>query len=481
MHGTPGNNQVDALRALIALNGNGGGSLARQPWTNTAFFVDPSNVSGTASDANTGLTPSTAILTTAELNRRLLFKIVTVNSLITYLSDDNSGTVLDLSSPTVGSTGSLSFKGTPQVLHTGGTLNAGTIAINPSAPGGGQRQTAHTTDLATFAPFTIVSKGGAALHPCYLVDTTGGNSGTSAWIVNGGATANLSRPMDSTFVSPGTLTIGDSYRIQRGSLLAVGGAMVEPQFTRVTFTDFAFTLNSVTAPGSFLPFYFRCSTDNTAFSPGGYLHGFFASDISFVATGAFFIDAGVWLLAGSTTAGTLIELTNDVYITDTPGFVGPQALVCSPTVNANISILNSLGPPSGVQLQDITDTVAAMIIGSAPPNLSGQPSGAALIWGNGNTGFGIALELNGLATVPANAGFVPSVTGALGDFCFIQQSTGTLLTVARAFDPSTGEYTEIGGPATRTTTWAHFVAALGAGGFNFQAHNPETNAHIVGQ
>ena len=104
---------------------------------------------------------------------------------------------------------------------------------------------------------------------------------------------------------------------------------------------------------------------------------------------------------------------------------------------------------------------------------------------------GVAFTLNGqigmtvypgaTAIVPGTAPNIPTVTGTAGDFGFIpQQGTAGPVTVARAWNDAVGAYTEAGGVATRTTTWAHFVASIGAGGFDFQAHNPATSASIVG-
>lgn len=474
--------ELDALVriALARSRGAGAGLPGLVP-----LFVDPSNVTGFASDSNTGQTStnipagSGPIRTTAHLNTLLVERTISVPTTIRYLSDDPSGTELDLSSVDVAAPGSLSFVGTPQVLHVGGTLNAGTIAINPATPPNGQRQTAHTTDLAAFAPFVQVSLGGTAAHPTYLLATSGPDAGSSAWIVSGlGATASLSRPMDPTFATPGSLTIGDSYNIQRGSTLAVGGALtLDPNAAAIlSFTDFAFSFFNVVTPGSFSPACLRCSFDDSLLAGVDLLHCF-SNDMSFNTTG-FFFSAGVWILAGNNTSDTLVEVTNDVYVTDTPAT--PAPFICDANVHGNVTVFSSLGSPaSGMQIHDTHSTIGGMLIANAPPVLTGI-NGPGLIWGSGNGGVGIALAPNAGATVPATAGAVPSIGGTAGEFAFEAQNGGALVQVARAFDDSVGAYTEAGGPATRTTTWAHFVAALGAGGFAFQAHSPATGASIVG-
>lgn len=465
MRGTPGNNQVNAIRHLLALVANS----SRSFWTYPAFFVDPSNVSGNASDSNSGLTLAAPIRTTIELNRRLFNKSVTVSSTITYMSDDLSGTVLDLSGVSILSGSSLTFQGTPQVTHTGGTINGGTLAINPTAPGGGQRQTGHTSDLVAFAPFILTPFGGAAAHPEYIIMSSGANAGSSAWIVNGlGATASLSRPQDASFRNDGVISIGDSYRIQRGSLLAVGGDVSATANANViTFNDFAFTQLGVTTTGAGDPTYGRCSLDTVAISPGVFYHCFLANDLSFTAVGGYLLSAGVWLLTGGNTGDSVLEVTNDTYATAAGNFF---SIFCNANGNGNLTIFAANDFPSGIQLQDFPNATAAMIIGSAPPLCTGQ-NGPGLIWGSGNAGRGIVIAPNGLASVPAAVGSVPSVTGTAGDFAFLAQNGGAIDATGRPWD----EVGDVYGPSA-VTSWANFAG----GAFGFQCHHPATNAHLIG-
>lgn len=52
-------------------------------------------------------------------------------------------------------------------------------------------------------------------------------------------------------------------------------------------------------------------------------------------------------------------------------------------------------------------------------------------------------------------------------------------TVARAWDDTTGAYTEAGGVATRATTWAHLAGSIASGGFAGNAIDVATGASIV--
>jgi len=437
----------------------------RTPWTITAFFVDPSNVSGHASDSNDGLTATTPILTTAEFNKRIFLHDVQVDCIVTYMSDDIGQVQLDLSTVSIGlgTLGSLTFQGTPQVLHTGGTINAGTIAINPSAPGGGQRQVLHTSDISDFTPYVIPLLGGTASHPCYVQDSV---TGDSAWIVSAAVSASpsMSRPVhiiDSETISAGTISIGHGYTIQRGSTLSLAliytpvlGADVQG----VTFQDFAFDgfssvfLSNICTRCSFSNFPFFGSTDLN--------HCFLGLGIINLSGADIPINAGVLVTTADDFSQGLVSLSGDVYVTGDPFFISQGSY-------SNVTTFAGIG--AGIQFQDIQDAKGALLISA------GIFATDTLLWGNGNMGPGITMFPGGILTV--TVGDVPSVTGSQ-DFAFYD-STGQIY-VARAWNETVGAYTEAGGVPTRATTWANFIAPIGSGGFDYQAHDVSTEASIVG-
>jgi hypothetical protein len=417
---------------------------------------------------------------------------------ITYMSDDAAGASLDFS--TIDFNGfNLIFQGTLVVLHTGGTFNAGTVAINPFAAGGGQRQLVHVSDLATFAPFVFnFGSGGTAPHPTKIVDTTGGNAGTDAWIVSGTATASVTRPISpANFISEslsgpaGVFTIGDSYQIVRGSLLtmatATGYVNTNNSGTggQPIFNDFAFTASSGgnTIAGAV---YQRCSFENSISMSGAFLDcycPFGALMLSSTPAALIVLQAGLFVSTDTDGWAGQFILFNDVYFTGLGLVVGQQIGYANVTVGqatiigaGTLQLHDNTFLPTGPQ-GALTFLVTTNL--GAPIALIGS-EGPALIWGNGNTGLGIAVGPGAGGGVSASVGAIPTVTGTLGDFGFIGQNGGAVVTVARAWNEAVGAYTEAGGVATRTTTWAHFAAAIGAGGFGFQAHNPATEASLVG-
>jgi hypothetical protein len=453
--------------------GGGGGGASRQPLGPIAF-IDPANSTGFAADTNTGATSNNVppgsgpILTITHLNTLLFFRSLTANRTITSLSDDATGTGLDWSTMDLGAF-TLTFQLTPTVLHSGGTINAGTTAINPAAAAGGQRQTVHTSDLASFTPFVFTGLGGAAANPCLLVDTVLNNN---AWIASGigSPTASMTRPVTSaTAAAP--LTIGDTYKIQQGGVITL--ATQSPALNTggaVVINDAAFPANSVGPNGCT---YNRCSWLGPLAVGGTFNDCYFGLDMveSSDPMGAVLIVAGLLVSASIGEVNAPVTFEGDVYIAGAGLFLGPDfyssVFITGGAVGSGIQIQDSVGP-------------GVTVIGSQSPGLFGFGGNNGLIWGNGNTGVGVLIEAGATLGVSATLATRPTVTGTGGNFGFVQQNGSAVLTVARAFDPTTGEYTEIGGAATRTTTWAHFAATIAAGGFAFQAHNPETNAHIVG-
>jgi collagen type VII alpha len=453
------------------------GPTARTP-LGAVRFIDPSNSSGLASDSNNGATNVTPILTTAHLNNLLFFKSLTANTTITYMSDDLSGVGLDYSTMALGNF-NLTFQMTPVVTHTGGTLNAGTVAINPLAASGGQRQVVHTSDVVTFNPFVFTGLGGASAHPQRLVATSGGDVNTGAWIVS--ATTPASPSMSRSITPGGTngnLTIGDTYKIQRGGIINVTQGQPPTQDAGpsggggglVFFNDAAFGLTSWGIGGIQ---YARCSFENSLVVAAGLTDCFVgAGIIEILPIGSISMTAGVLVTTIFDLLHSSISFADDTYITG-------SAFILSGNVYGSVTALPGSG--NGIQIQDMTNPTGALIVLTAIPfaNQTGSPSNP-LIWGNGNVGPGITIGPGACITVADEVGVVPSVTGTGGDFAFIAENSGPLVTVARAWNNATGAYTEAGGVATRTTTWAHFAASISpGGGFLFQAHNVATAASII--
>lgn len=434
------------------------GFVVRTPF-GVARFIDPSNSTGFASNSNTGATNNNVppgsgpILTTAHLQDLIFLKSLTADTTLLYMSDDPTGSALDVTNGVLNLNGHKLFvQGTPQVTHTGGTLNAGTIAINPGA---NQRQVVHTSDLANFAPFV-----GQYVRDSVTLGT--------AWVMSATTPAapSCTRPVNETGDGASTLTSGNAYTIRRGSNLTLSAGPGPTDENTVGFIVFAdFTLQDGRGPAGST--FLRCAFPNgdnveNAIRGNCYVNGA-------TAAGTISMSAGGFVTINGGGAEKLL-LDSDTYVTG-------RALIVGSADFQGLSINAGFG--AGVQIQDMGNSSIGGLCIYENVDLSGSlfAVDSPLIWGTGNVGYGISV-LTGTLIVPSIP--VPTVTGLLGDFAFHAPNGGTPVTVARFFDDTTGAYSEAGGVATRTTTWAHLAAATGAGGFNFQAHSPAAQASVIG-
>ena len=442
--------RVDALLALAA-NATTSGTVVEP----VPFFVDPQNSTGNANDNGPG-TAQEPLLTIAGLNTRLAFASITAAVTITILGDVKPGdAALNIATVSLTSTGSLTFQGTPQVVHTG-TLTGATTAINPAAQ---QRQILADTALGV--------NGWAPFEGLMLRVVSGPNAGTVCNVVShiaGTSNANADRPitLDAT---PGTITSGDHYEIASGSRLNVlsANAVNAIATVGVSFVDFTF-VEGFAANMDGVSFVFRCTTALPVHNSTE-----FCSFVACYLSGGI-VGAGVTL---SFAAGTVsiptnrqiaahIEFTADTYVTGVGLPIGPDGY-------QNV-LVNDEDGTGGVQVQDTTNPLGAIIV-EAGGQLLGSGRNHGLIWGNGNTGAGMVAGPGATIEVGPEP---PTVTGAVGDFGFTAPETSTIIMVARAWNDTSGVYT-----ANVATTWANFLAAIGSAGLGGQAHSLMTNAHII--
>lgn len=464
--------EIQRLEALVARAGARAlaAPLGFRPLPFTVLYVDPQDSTGHASNDNPG-TLTRPILTTGEVNRRFLLRNLIGDTAVNYLSEDLGGEGLNFSLSSLGPF-NLIVNMTPVVVHTGGQLDAGTVAINPLALGGGQRQTAHTTDLGDFGPFVLGVFGGTATIPVRLVDTV---TGFGVWLAAGAgsATASCTRPTDATVSATGPITIGNDYVLRRPGLLPLAAA-AQPASDggALMFNDCAFPASSL-GPELLTSFTVAPTVLTHCASLGPQVFGGELNDC-YLASGM----QGNWI--ASLLAGLLIpniftdvqtgslSMTGDVYITAINMTVGGGFYE---DIFIPSGAFGLPGAHTGIQLQDCPlsgDIAAISLYAGSTFNVAG------LIWGNGNPDVGMLIRPG--ATFSSQV--VPSVTGTNGDFAMQNGSAGQVQ-VARAWDDAAGAYTEAGGPATRATTWANLVASLGAGGFHNQAHDVAGNGLVT--
>lgn len=444
--------------------------LARQPLPFTTLFIDPANVSGVASDLNTGATDNNVppgsgpIRTTAHLNALVFQRVMINNTFVNYMSNDASGVELLLNT----------LEYADFVLTATGTFqqSAATTAVAVTDV----NETTNQRETITFGidptPFILTALGGTGgTNPFYVKVVGGANDGTIAWIVKSAGVnqAFCSTPVN-TGDSKGTISPGDTLVIGRGSDIEIGSDVATNLLSAVNF-------NIVDSGEGLADVYefTNCSLPNgfsaTASLTNCFVVGLFAFYVG--------IQFGVYVSTHDPTFNTYdssvaLSLSSGVYVT---GF----GILVNPSYGHTVVTFGDFANGRGAGFFDCTSTIGAIVVqapmAAAGPGVRGNQ---ALIWGLGNTGAGIVIGPGATLVVPAGSE-VPIITGTGGDFAFVGQNGGALVTVARAWNDAAGAYTEVGGVATRTTTWAHLFTTISpGGGFDFQAHNPATNAAIVG-
>jgi hypothetical protein len=440
-----------------------------------ALFVDPQNVTGFANDNNTGQTANNVpagsgpIRTTAENNTRMVNRLLTADTTITYLSEDLG---------TVGvNFGTLNYNGFQLVFDLPiidvfvGTTITGVTPIDPTAASGGQRERLQVADFTDWTPFVFSGHGlgGTSPVPLRIVDLT---RDCAAWIMSqetGEVTfGHLSRPVNDAMTASPQFQVGDSYKIVRPGRLPIEAAPtgVASSGGSVTFNNCQIhaTGNTASAPTTFsnpTPDFNHCSFDGPLLF-GGNLDDCYMSDGAqgiFLATTA----AGGWLPNGLTDQlQGILNITGDTY------FTGDAALSFGASFYFGmfVSSFGALGfiAGSGVQVQSVSSTLPgiSLLVGASILVAGG-------VWGNGNTGPG--MQISAGATFPTGVGVIPNITGAGGDV--VGDLGGAALTTARFFDTATGVYS-----APIAASWANYAAAQPAG-FGQQMHWVEINAHVV--
>jgi hypothetical protein len=452
-----------------------------------SFFVDPSNVSGLASDGYDGLTSSTPILTIAELNRRYRGRTVTTINTVTFMSDVLSDDdLLDLSTVSLGTGGAINYVGTPHITHTG-TLTSGTVPINPAI---NQRQVIEDTGLGV---------NGWTGYDGYYISSI--SDSYDAWIVKVDGTVSAdkaftTRPYNLSTNEIGMFSSGSSYQIAIGSNMMIGNisptVLTPPQSfgnQGVTFKDFNFIPTGgipliidntgivftrckfsdpfATAYGNDSTTLYNCNLGNSPVGPPStYLS---TQGIQSTSIGGIGMFAGLYNSYGSDFCQFLL-LGLDVYVTGWGLLIDPFAIS-----SLTITGYNSVGVFSGVQIHDTISPTAAIlcnktIIFGDSTISPAAPYNAGFIWGTGNDGYGMVISSG--VTVTLDSTIIPILTGALGDFAF--DNKGGLITTGRAWNELTGTWT-----SPINTNWANFILSIGSSGFGYNAHNVANNTALV--
>jgi hypothetical protein len=445
--------QDASLQALLLLIGGGGvGPVITVP---TTLAVDPT----AGNDSNSGSVAS-PWKTIAKLNSYLRGGII--SALLTIEIGYGYPGTDQLFSPVavtlIGAGGIVVGPLSQTIVHSG-TLTGGTTAINPSAQ---QRQVLEDTAL-----------GGGGWTP-YLnmrvTDTTGGNAGTGCFVMKVLAAdkSDCTQPCTAAG-SYGTMVSGDSYNIVSNPTLGVGfldivwNAPSGPA-NGVIFKDLVISGFPVAQDDNVGYLFQRCIFQSTlGYSVGGTVSPtcldclLGTTGTSFVGFAPITISFGGFITSGTETS-TQLTLSGNVYVT------GVQLALQGPVPTILVGTAGTAG--NGAQFQDCTlgGTEGALVVGAALFNTIG-----ALTWGNGNAGFGVNIDPGGKFLFSQS--LPPTVTGTSGDVAMVD-ATGSPVAFASAWVPSANGY----GPLS-ALSWATLASST----FGYGAHQPETDAHLVGE
>lgn len=364
-----------------------------------AWFIDPANVSATASDENDGFTGATALLTDAERQRRwkpdpqaIAAVAITITWLSTAVSLDPVG--MHAFGPTI----VLLFQGTTTSLQAG-TLTGGTAALVSGTSLPVVEDTGTPVNFAAFVGKRIRL-------------TSGANAGAIAWILHdlgaNQATTSAFRQL-AGIVNPAP---GDGFVIEDLSGATFGD--YESEFAALSFVaDMQIAAASPRWSGAGLgPAFLFCG---------------FQPDIVVMDSKARFLGCEL----NHTTferSRVLLETT----VTTAPGELLGSSLVDSTAIVGEECTAVDGGPllqaiDSEVQFPNTgSGFAAASAFGAAVAGLSigidttvsgalgrfGRASVDNLIWGAGNT---IGIVVNSGAMVAYDPAFLPTITGATAD------------------------------------------------------------------
>lgn len=445
-----------------------------RPLSSTTYFVDPQNVSGNASDSNTGTTAGAPFRSTAKMNSILFFGLLVGNTTITYLSDDqvdlpSQYAALDFSLTNGANRYTLSVVGTSQVVYNGGTFDAGTVALNPASNLG---QVVHTTDITNWATYIPTAAG-----PFFWIkDVVSGAIAPILAIGSGAApnTVDVGAPKNANGTA-GTFTIGHAYQILRGSHLGVSGisttgpdgyvpgtSLIGGTQLNVSFSNIAFTVNSRIPNGANLTL---CSM------VGSLTAGIVGNNCLFYGINA---NAPVTLYGGGLVTATSDTLSAVLTLGDDACVTG-YGLILSGSNYAGLVIGKLHNAHPSAQFHDTSGPGALIVLEDAQIGIVSGVSSAAtdgLIWGGqngpGDNVNGVAIGPGATLTVTLRIGSAPKLTGNGTDFVFLTTANGQTNT-ARAWNESTGAWS-----ASFTAFWGNLTANLD------QAQDVGTNAAIIG-
>lgn len=447
--------------------------------TQRSWYIDPLNSTGLASDSNDGATATTPLLT--DTRRQNLWE---QGGKIPYLTGGiyNIYYLSNLLAPAFARLRGIQDSTATLLVHGSATPGKGnTTLFGPSTiqnrvvavPASNTRPTITdaTVPTGTWAGAGLI--GSAASPNKRIRITSGANAGAYAWTMKDGGAGIVNT---STWCNPGTSGITAPFTaLATLPSVAIGDPYVVESLTQIDmFSDEIYTIDNgtVNTQGSskcyeslyLVKFFAPYGTQQAVFNGCcGFGNQQNVSQSSFMQGCAY-------------TTGIINAPCLNSYIacagwaTLSPQ-TGARANIDGDTMSQGVAVSISrrggyVRAGSMCAFDSTGDGCTVEMDGSIKnENIN---FGVHRLWGSGNTGPGLRVKSGAKF---AYAATVPTIAGA-SDFSLAGA------TVARAWNNATGAFTEAGGVATRVTSWANQVAAIGGGGFGGQSIDPANGASV---
>jgi hypothetical protein len=447
----------------IAIDANP--ALSQDTW-----FIDRLNAKGNASDANDGATALTPLLSMGEWSRRVAGGyIATASNTLTfnYMSGEPvisaASDRVDLSGVTMAPDLNIVIAGPTPTVVRNGTISAVTVLDRTSGT------TAGGTMVKITDAGVVTWEVGAR-----LTLLTGANAGKRGWVVRDltGGVAEVT--IFSSTVPASTMTtaspaVADTYKVETLAQVVVAEMVVKSKGRVASFTTGLFfrdlwivpagsadTLSIAGEDGSHMPVTFDGCRVDMRIDVAGIVNFYncycTANEWGRRAATIFFF--GGYLAASFMIqrSGNVIGIDQDCYFTGSLS-IGTGATLLAGAFGA----FHCAGDAVTVQAG------GTMVVGTT----GGWFVVTEGVYGNNNGGYGIKLN-TGAKLMYVTAGRI-TITGTSGDWKMPTATPAYFDTAARTFPVAT---------AGTPNTWTNLAAAK-PGGFAGNAHDPETDVHIL--
>ncbi len=292
-------------------------------WSQTAWFIDPQNSSGLASDANSGLTNTTPLRTWTEMARRWNGAVLFNPSgyTITLMSDGNASDAVSMNVQ-IGNNSGVLLVGVPTVIYTG------TVTAYTAAGSGPATDDYELNDASIPSSFTA---SGLLADGLIAQQTTTANRWFFVVKDRGSKTARITIPANAAS-GAGALTNGATYVVERlPKLYGLQWQNMSSLSTTVTRLGYSLIWDDSPDPGWQQATYSRCwrgtATDTDmsfSFSNSAIATGITANFREGRAQANFqlglsrtqmFIEYGELIMAGTVFQGSGIELARGSVLT----------------------------------------------------------------------------------------------------------------------------------------------------------------------